>query len=63
MMRTRITFDGGPAVTAELSRTISDDEDRVLVYLGESVVLDLQETAADALADALVDALAGPVVT
>lgn len=58
MIRQRITLDGSDAITATASRDLDTDSQRVLVYVGHLLVLDLEAALADSLADALIDALA-----
>jgi hypothetical protein len=58
MMRQRWTLDGAEAITATSTRDVGTDSQRVLVYIGPALVLDLEAALADSLADALVDALA-----
>jgi hypothetical protein len=57
-MRQRWTLDGSEAITATSTRDVGTDSQRVLVYVGAGLVLDLEAALADSLADALIDALA-----
>jgi hypothetical protein len=67
MIRERITLDGSDGITATMARRPFSDEldqeDRVEVYVGEHLVLDLPVSLADQLVDAVVDAQALPVLS
>lgn len=58
VIRQRWTLDGSEAITATSTRDLATDSQRVLVYIGPGLLLDLEATLADSLADALIDALA-----
>lgn len=62
MIRERIELDGSDGVTATMERSWPDpdQEDRLTVYVGEHLVLNLPLTLADQLVDAMVDAQALP---
>ena len=63
MLRTRVVLDGFPVVTADLDRADIDRAgERVRVYLGESLTLDMPPETAEQLADALLDTLARSAV-
>lgn len=65
MIRERVTLNGSDGITATITRDPfgQDQEDRVEVYIGEHLVLDLPVSLGDQLVDAVVDAQALPVLS
>jgi hypothetical protein len=65
MIRERITLEGSDGITATMARRPfdADQEDRVEIYVGEHLVLDLPDSLADQLVDAVLDAQALPVLS
>ena len=63
-LRQYLTLDGADVITADRMRVPfdHDEAERVRVYLGPALVVDLPAELADSLADALVDALTGQAV-
>jgi hypothetical protein len=55
-MITHLTLDGAAAVAAETGKNPETHEQRVRVYLGDSLIITMPVDVADALGDALADA-------